>query len=338
LKFSAVQTPHCFRGACAALGALLAAALGGCYHPSSTPERKASFAPYAGLKLDDPSIGQPVSLEGYLALRSGLLTRAGTTGVSVGSVAAIDSRGYYLTAAHCVEGNDFELQVPCVTVDRSSTPPVAKIEVISRTAEVVWRGDVEKGEPDLAVLCDRRPPDAVFSWGTDPKAGGSVVAAGADYEKRIVDFTAGGLGGKLLGTQTMKSPSGPWTALITSLPAHGGDSGGAVATTDGQLLGITYAVRRGRFSGPRITYAAAPISRGLGGSSMRISHVGRPTIPSLRPGAGRPTIPSLRSGAGPAKPNIWRGCSSTVCANSKPRVSQPMLPKTTARATTARNS
>jgi hypothetical protein len=253
-----VQSSPCFRRVCAAFGAVLAAGLAGCYHPSSTPERKASFAPYADLKLDEPSIGRPVSLEGYLALRSGLLTRAGTTGVSVGSVAAIDSRGYYLTAAHCVEGKAVGLQVPCVTIDRSSTPPVVKIEVTFRTAEVVWRGDVAKGEPDLAVLYDRRPPDAVFSWETDPKAGVSVVGAGVDYEKRIVDFTAGGLGGKLLGTQTMKSPIGPWTGLVTSLPAHAGDSGGAVATIDGHLLGITYAVRLGRFSGPRTTYASRP--------------------------------------------------------------------------------
>src|SRR5687767_169842 len=117
----------------------------GCTHVVTSQERLASFAPHAAVKVD----GQPV--RSYLLERTGFLIggadviverdgdgqaagielrNSDPTRLAFGSATAIDSRGYLLTAAHCVENAP-------VYVLLHSNNVLARVE----KAEVLWRGD-----------------------------------------------------------------------------------------------------------------------------------------------------------------------------------------------------
>lgn len=230
---------------CAVFLLLCFSFLTGCNHVSTTAERNTSFAPYAGITIRDAKLGAEISLQGYIALRTALVLVANSaqpSRVGFGSAVAIDSRGYFLTASHCVAGDKTPLQVwRHLPRGRKLTEPIS----VSEEAEVVWRGDVSKGEPDLAVLHDPRPPDLVFEWAPEIKIGESAVAAGLNYEQPLVaSLTSAAAGGKVLGSveQTTSTPS--WLKLTGNLPIHGGDSGGPLAATDGRLLGINYLIGR----------------------------------------------------------------------------------------------
>src|ERR1035438_9985451 len=136
---------------------------GGCVRDNTSARRDASFLPYAGTK-----VGQ-VSLREFLRARSAVLFEGDQLSVpasgtnsrivwikgtifGIGSAAAIDRRGYFLTAAHCVEKGTFLL----LFFDKG--------QLQAQPARVVWRGDDSKKQPDLALLQVSFPLQDVFEW------------------------------------------------------------------------------------------------------------------------------------------------------------------------------
>ncbi len=138
---------------------------------------------------------------------------------SLSSATAVDERGYFLTASHCVSNEP----VTVIVVEGE--------EVRFAEARIIWKSRTT----DIALICADVKPSAVFSLSTKRlKKGSPVVIMGATKGpaagtfKRQYDVTEHA-NGREVTIQLIRH-----NALV--LP---GDSGGPVATTDGQLLGIT---------------------------------------------------------------------------------------------------
>jgi Trypsin-like peptidase domain len=225
----------------------------GCVHYSTTATRAATFTQYESGRIGE------VSLRDYLLARSAVLIQAEDvrlirpsldkscvfiTGKRIqhGIAAAIDRRGYFLTAAHCVESGPVWLLFPC---SGTSQPFRARI---------VWRGDDSKGEPDLAILHASVPLQNEFlllhasvplqhefAWATDFAPGTSGVAVGVSADKPHV-LSMQCMAGRIVALRDESSPAGTRYSLVShDVPLRHGDSGGPLADMNGRLLGINVA-------------------------------------------------------------------------------------------------
>jgi hypothetical protein len=213
----------------------------GCVHYNTLARRDASFSAYAGTK-----VGQ-VSLREFLLVRSAVLFEGGQFSViasstnsgilwikspvsGIGSAAAIDRRGYFLTAAHCVKNGPVTL----VFLDEG--------QMVAQSARVVWCGDVSKKEPDLAILRVSIPLQDVFDWMPTLTNGERIVAVGVSpvpYHPTQIQCMAG----KILRLAQGSAAVDPHYICIShDAPLHHGDSGGPLVSTDGRLVGINRSV------------------------------------------------------------------------------------------------
>jgi hypothetical protein len=96
--------------------------------------------------------------------------RVRSSNVHCGTAAAIRSDGYFLTAAHNIQG---------------SAPHLAFFQdgrIQFYRSRIVWRGDVAKREPDLAVLHVPARLKAVLEWSPGVERGTLAFAGGLDCE------------------------------------------------------------------------------------------------------------------------------------------------------------
>jgi len=211
----------------------------GCVYAPTSAERSASFAPYASARIGD----QPV--RDFLRDRFAFI--AGGKGVvlswpdpdhrhlvlngviGLGSAAAVDRRGYFLTAAHCVaEPGPFYL----LEVDRDGKYGFSPLRV-------VWHGDV-KGL-DLAIVYAPDSASNVFEWAAKYQPGDPVLAVGLDYGKSPIwtGLAPGYFAGTVIGHSELHEPAVPGEIVFYNAPGHPGDSGGPLVTKDGRLIAIT---------------------------------------------------------------------------------------------------
>jgi hypothetical protein len=222
---------------------------GGCIHHSTNTVRDASFKPYK-----DCSVGS-MNLRRHLLLRSAILfrsdhlnmteqsneTNASTCSITgtnnwCGTAAAIDHRGYFLTAAHCLEKGHFWLAF--LNGNQMQVLP----------ARVVWKGNGSKTQPDLAVLHVALTLTNVFDWSDACAPGDKVVAVGTSMEipqtsKPMLKTQC--MGGKALRTQDDPKTIPTSTLVSHDVPVRPGDSGGPLAALDGRLIGINIEVELG---------------------------------------------------------------------------------------------
>jgi S1-C subfamily serine protease len=216
---------------------LLGILTGGCAHKQVAQNRDDSFLPYAQTKVGH------APLESFLNARSSMLFRADyfkvtPTGTTYGNIAidgrafhlgvatAIDRRGYFLTAAHCLRKGPFKLIVPYHG------------EFGGVTARVVWRGNVSKGQPDLALLDAGLPLEHVFEWSPDFTNGEDVVALGLNVIAPHHTQTQC-LAGKITGLTDSPATAAPqYQSIAVDMPLLREDNGGPLIATDGQLIGI----------------------------------------------------------------------------------------------------
>jgi hypothetical protein len=236
----------------------VSAALTGCNHLPSSAERAASFAPYLNSEIKD-SGGSETKLGVFLVSRTAFVvaTEDGSTRWRYGTAAAIDRRGYYLTAAHVVENRTVQLRVLRSELRRGSPN---SINYLAEDASVVWRGDWTKGEPDLAILYDPRPPATTFDWEPEINPGEVVYAMGVNNDRDDA-FEPAALAGKLYlkADATARMPGS--FGIAHSAPLHPGDSGGPLVSPRGLLLGINLSVGLSSLSQPyggRYRYAYRP--------------------------------------------------------------------------------
>ena len=225
--------------------ALAAVALGlsGCVSRQflQDPEVRArSFTPHS-----DRYIGF-TNVRDYLAPRVALLAtgeglpppewRSGTMIIRgyMSCAAAIDRRGYFLTAEHCVDDGAVYL-----IRAEPGAPPRA------RRARVVWRGNRKEGGPDLAILHIPETLGYVFEWADDVAENDPVMAVGLDRTPKVIKGPAW-LGGKILKLGRSEGDEGNPTVLH-DVPLQRGDSGGPLLNEKARLIGINVEGRLGLF-------------------------------------------------------------------------------------------
>ena len=215
---------------------ILCLSCAGCVHHNTLAQRNASFSVYEDAKLGPESVRQ------YLIRRSGILCDAesfDTTSLSTnsfrfnakkaayGTVTAIDQRGYFLTAAHCVENS--QIWVAFLRDD--------KLQM--ERARIVWRGAEKKGEPDLALLCVSRPLTQTFEWAAEFTNGSPVVDLGLRVDEHPLALKPQCVAGWVLkASERSSKDSLDYTVVCHSSPLRRGDSGGPLVLSDGRLLGI----------------------------------------------------------------------------------------------------
>ncbi len=150
---------------------------------------------------------------------------------SFAAATAIDTRGYYLTAAHATHEKDILL----IPLDGSLATPVP--------ARVVWRGNASLHQ-DLAVLYVPIEVTNVFQWlDSEVKIGDPVYLIGASS---LTGGTASPLlfAGVVRGRSEPKANSESPVVIAHDAPGKPGDSGGPLVSRNGQLLGITTGGKR----------------------------------------------------------------------------------------------
>lgn len=142
--------------------------------------------------------------------------------IDLGSAVPVAADGYFLTVAH----ND---------LSRIFTWN-ERIELVTRKPRVVWKGRMEKGDPDLAVLHVpvKMPVIAGFSEAGSWSRGTRVLASGTG---RLIRAQSGG---RVVSVSDWKiSPNGVrWREVIHSAPIVPGDSGGPLLDERGGLIGV----------------------------------------------------------------------------------------------------
>jgi hypothetical protein len=207
----------------------------GCVQFSSQAGRDASFSPYKNAKVGQESLGD------YLVARSAVVLTGEKLSVGLNTnssgfyysnawravAAAIDSRGYFLTVAHCPLKGQVWL----------AFPQEGRMQL--KQARIIWRGDEKKGEPDLALLCVSSPISRTFQWATELTNGSPVVNVGSSKDDRSGALKPQFMGGKLLKLSEASSKGSlNYTEVSHSSPIRPGDSGGPLVLSDGGLLGI----------------------------------------------------------------------------------------------------
>lgn len=232
-----MDAPVTIRRACGVLLAgAIAAAIASCRAFAANEAAKdASLAPWRDARID----GRP-ALE-WLAARTatvidgtdelapvpdsnGTLARPRLHGrdasqATAGAAVAIDERGYWLTAAHCVETG------PSLLLVRRDGG------VDARPVRVVWSERDDEHGLDLALLHAPGPVEAVARFGATLPASGAVLCAGSGLGSGA--FAAG----RITGVSGSVDGRGP-TWIEHDAPLAPGDSGGPAILSDGTLVGV----------------------------------------------------------------------------------------------------
>jgi S1-C subfamily serine protease len=153
---------------------------------------------------------------------------------SLGTAAAIDRRGYFVTAAHVL----------------STASPALVLDAPARVvrARVVWRGDPGRKQPDLALVHVPLALDGAFEWAPDVVPGAGVVGAGptrttAPAADRQPLTLALSIFAGTIHNASFEGRDRRWQIVSASAPSVPGDSGGPLVNLAGRLVGVITGAR-----------------------------------------------------------------------------------------------
>jgi S1-C subfamily serine protease len=228
LNYRRNNTPNCaLPHAFILLTALLALLNSGCNFRQNQITRTTSFNPHVGRQINQVDITTFLSSRVVLlASNDQPLAQLLTNGtpelpprINLGCAAAIDPRGYFLTAAH-------NLKHPMVELFRISSPKTFSIV----PARVVWKAS------DVAILHVQYTLDQTFDWATEIQKHDPVIAVGLSWtEKDLNGFEL--MGGKIF-RHTMPKGEAGILEVASDVPVQSGDSGGPLVDSEGRLIGI----------------------------------------------------------------------------------------------------
>jgi hypothetical protein len=159
---------------------------------------------------------------------------------SFGSATAVDRRGYFLTAAHCVSAGPVYL----------FCSPKSDGIVIMVRGRVVWRGETMSS--DLAIVSIDQAIGRAFEWSAEPAKGEPGLGFGAGYpglgNRENLDSSIRYINAVIPEAfaetlQTVKpAEATPGVRPIEAAGlVHPGDSGGPLVALDGRLIAINVA-------------------------------------------------------------------------------------------------
>jgi serine protease Do len=150
-------------------------------------------------------------------------------GFDAGSAAAVDRRGYFVTAAHCVEGGDVYL---------AFLTPTGSIRI--EKARVVWEGDPSF---DFALLHVGSSLDHVLKWAPAFESGNAVISAGASINSSDLRICMTPVGGSVIKILSKEHDGVGYSVILHDSPLRKGNSGGPLISEDGRLLAINFGGR-----------------------------------------------------------------------------------------------
>ncbi|MEM1442991.1 MAG: trypsin-like peptidase domain-containing protein [Verrucomicrobiota bacterium] len=265
----------------AAFYLLALALLGSCKSTEiSDEEQSASLTPYSDLEIDGES------LESFFRERSA--TIIGAEGLEIidqaerpsshppeefepsfslrfdqskpffaGTAFAIDPRGYFLTAGHCVKGR--ETYACFVNKEK---------RLVIRRVRPVWVKIASITAIDLALFHVEGTPLETFEWADSFAIGEPVFSAGSSFAvKRGMEppfqFTIDAFAGEMKKISYQSFERTQFQILQHKSPVRRGNSGGPIVTEKGGLIGVNYA-------------AATSIQRTAGAEVTPMSYALRP--------------------------------------------------------------
>jgi S1-C subfamily serine protease len=139
----------------------------------------------------------------------------------------IDTRGYFLTASHCLEYKYVFLMF------RDSS------KMLGLPARVVWQGSRKAGQPDLAILHVERALKDTFEWADEIHIDQPAMAVGIAWTNKPYRIPQGFelMAGRILETNKLEMVQGDFS-VANDLPLQPGDSGGPLVNDEGRLIGI----------------------------------------------------------------------------------------------------
>jgi S1-C subfamily serine protease len=157
---------------------------------------------------------------------------------SISTAAAVDRQGYFVTAAHGIDGRDVSLSF------LTSTGP--RIE----KARVVWVGDPTIVGFDFALLHVPSSLEHVFEWAPDFNTGDVVISAGASMKvsskepnRQKLEIHIKPVGGRIAKTLDRVADGVEYRVILHQSPVIKGNSGGPLVAKDGRLLAINFGGR-----------------------------------------------------------------------------------------------
>lgn len=169
---------------------------------------------------------------------------------SGGTATAITSDGYWLTATHVI--NQAPDSVQMLKLDENKIPHLHPVRVVWKNESTISK------DPDLALLyCPVTSNHFTLPRPGQYSPNAEVLAVGYGAAN-ISEIDSGMAGGKLLKRGPWKGTKGEtrWIVYLTDAPLLPGDSGGALLTQEGHLLGINTSIHsslEARF--PQILYS-----------------------------------------------------------------------------------
>jgi S1-C subfamily serine protease len=229
----------------AVVGIALAA---GCVQPPpySADQRAQSFKELANDRVGAETLEQHLFARDAIVLPNAMVTEFEPDGKLVvaksslkfefGSAAAIDRRGYFITARHVVaDGTTLNIfwhdggQIEAPTWHHA-------------VARLVWRSPLGD-KMDLAILCVPIPLRSAFEWARAVQPGEQVAASGCGRSPaEMFRFNLAGVGGKVSAVVGHDDDRPRWSEVIHDAPLYFGDSGGPLVNLRGELLGFNTGV------------------------------------------------------------------------------------------------
>ncbi len=145
-------------------------------------------------------------------------------GIGLSSATAITADGYYLTAAHALDSARLRLV-------RSGRGGEEVVRV-----RVVWKGDPERGGPDLALIHVPGHDQPHFPLAELPARPGRLRVWTAGFGDLRQNQTRAWL--RAAGPWQQTPDGCTWRLVEHTAPLMRGDSGGPLVDRDGRLLGI----------------------------------------------------------------------------------------------------
>ncbi len=171
-----------------------------------------------------------------------------------GTAAVIDSRGYFVTAAHCVEEQEIY-----------AFYPDSKNNFAPQKIRIVWKGNPSRKDFDFAIFHVKAPPARIFHWSDSFENGEAVFSAGNTLNQQKEGttgpmFNLDSFKGELEGSDARIFKGIAYQRISHRSPIPKRNSGGPLVNGKGKLIGINYS---GAYSFKSSSESETPVSKAI---------------------------------------------------------------------------